>query len=67
MLNATQLKEYAQLTQATYAYFSSSQYLNRQALKNQIMNLSGSEGLGANFTAPSRSTKGTGVDFFSLN
>jgi Ca2+-binding RTX toxin-like protein len=51
MLNTTQLKEYAQLTQATYAYFTSSQYLNGQALKNQIVKLSGSEQKGANFTA----------------
>ena len=50
MLNTTELKEYAQLTQATYAYFFPSDYRNSEGLKNQIRKISGSDEKGANFT-----------------
>ena len=50
MLDATQLKEYAQLTQATYAYFSAFDYKNSDGLKGKIVQESGDPSLGANFT-----------------
>jgi Ca2+-binding RTX toxin-like protein len=50
MLNTTQLKEYAQLTQATYAYFTASDYQNSGGLKAQLIKESGSATKGANFT-----------------
>ena len=50
MLNTTLLKEYAQLTQATYAYFTSAQYRNGIGLQSKLQNESGDPGYGANFT-----------------
>ncbi|MBK9446196.1 MAG: putative Ig domain-containing protein [Betaproteobacteria bacterium] len=50
MLDTTQLKEYAQLTQATYAYFATLDYQNSGGLKAQLIKESGSATKGANFT-----------------
>lgn len=55
MLDTTQLKEYAQLTQATYAYFpvwdrAAFPALDSLQLSTQIQLESGGETKGANFT-----------------
>ncbi len=47
-MTTTELKEYAQLAQATYAYFNSSHYRNSETLSAQIQQKSGND-KGANF------------------